>query len=63
VTLDGVFLSRFLPRRPLTALARRWEAGFVGLKGLLRRYMPRLYMLGRNRLRGVRKTSGPRASE
>jgi hypothetical protein len=63
VTLDGLFLSRFLPRRPLTALARRWEAAFVGLKGLLRRRVPRLYMLGRNRLRGVRKAGWPQASE
>jgi hypothetical protein len=35
----------------------------VGLKGLLRRHMPRLYMLGRNRLRGVRGTGRPQASE
>jgi radical SAM superfamily enzyme YgiQ (UPF0313 family) len=55
VALDALFLSRLLPRRPLTALARRWEAGFVSLKGLLRRYMPRLYMFGRDRIRGVRK--------
>jgi len=53
VVLDRVFLWRFLPRRPLTALARLWEKGFLALKKVLRRYMPRLYMLGRNRLRGV----------
>jgi radical SAM superfamily enzyme YgiQ (UPF0313 family) len=61
VALDGLFLSRFLPRRSLTALARRWEEGFVGLKSLLRRRLPRLYMLGRNRLRGVRKAGRPQA--
>jgi radical SAM superfamily enzyme YgiQ (UPF0313 family) len=61
--LDGVFLSRLLPRRPLTALARRWEASFVGLKVFLRRHLPRLYMLGRNRLRGVRGTGRPQGSE
>ena len=60
--LDSVFLSRFLPRRPLTALAEGWEKGFVRLKGLLRRHLPTLYMLGRNRLRGVRSTRRPEES-
>jgi radical SAM superfamily enzyme YgiQ (UPF0313 family) len=60
--LDALFLSRLLPRRPLTALARRWEASFVSLKGLLRRYMPRLYMFGRDRIRGVRAKQGVKGS-
>ena len=61
--LDSVFLSRFLPRRPLTALAEGWEKGFVRLKNLLRRHLPTLYMLGRNRLRGVRSTRRPEVAD
>ncbi len=58
--LDSIFLSRFLPRRPLAALARLWEREFTGLKAFLRRRVPRLYVLGRNRLRGVSRAKAGR---
>jgi len=57
--LNAVFLSPVLPRRPLIALARGWEAAFVALKNWARQRMPRMYKLVRDRVRGVRTAETP----
>ncbi len=52
---DGIFKSPHLPHSALVALARFLEKTREGLKEALRKKSPRLYLLIRDRLRGVRR--------
>ena len=56
--LDRVFLSPRLPHMFLVRMARAWEASREGIKGMLSRRAPRLYLWIRDRVRGVRSAEG-----